>query len=104
MLVYCAEIPWCTVNKTLSFCAVHVSLDLISQTELDYIRFAHYISFMVRLVITDYFQPKSLACSTQDGENKHIQIDFSCNNVKERDLLEDIGTDERTVLKRILKK
>jgi hypothetical protein len=84
MLVYCTDIPRCTVNKTLSFCAVHVSLDLISQTELHYIRFAHYISFMVRLVITHYLQPKSLACSTQDGENKQIQIDFSCSSEGKR--------------------
>jgi hypothetical protein len=49
-------------------------------------------------------QPNSWACATQDGGKKHIQIGFCCNNVKERDLLEDIGVNERTMLKWILKK
>jgi len=51
-------------------------------------------------------QSNSWVCATQDGggEGGHIQIGFCCNNVKERDLLEDIGVHEKAMLKWILKK
>ena len=56
---------------THDFCAAHVFLDLISQTELHYIQFAHYVLFILRLVTTDYAANELGICHASRVKETH---------------------------------